>query len=182
MPEISDLVIERACSGDRRAFDEIYRAHSGMVYNVAFRMTGHLEIAGEITQDVFMAVFRKLVQFRGQSKLKTWIYRITVNTALNFRRKESVEKEHLRAYAVEKKILEPTVASQPDHEAFDRVQELMMVLPPEQRVCMLLRSIEQLSYQEIADVLEININTVRTRLKRARESLFAKLRGGTHEV
>ncbi|HNW34442.1 MAG TPA: RNA polymerase sigma factor [Candidatus Ozemobacteraceae bacterium] len=182
MPEISDLIIERACSGDRKAFEEIYRAHSGMVYNVAFRMTGHLETAGEITQDVFMAVFRKLAQFRGQSKLKTWIYRITVNTALNLRRREAVEKERLRAYAVEKKVLEPQVTPQPGDEPFDRVQELMMFLPPEQRVCMLLRSIEQLGYQEIADILEININTVRTRLKRARESLFAKLRGGTHEL
>lgn len=182
MNEISDRLIERACRGERSAFEEIYRAHSGMVYGIALRMTNSLELSGEITQEVFITVFRKLSQFRGRSQLKTWIYRIAVNTVLNARKRETAEKERIREYAHEKSVLEPQTVPCPGEDSCDRIQELMMLLPLEQRICLLLRSLEDLSYREIADVLEINVNTVRTRLKRARETLFANLRGEKDEL
>ncbi|HEY9070268.1 MAG TPA: sigma-70 family RNA polymerase sigma factor [Candidatus Ozemobacteraceae bacterium] len=182
MPEITDTLIDRARAGDRAAFAEIYRAHAGMVYGVALRMSGSPEVASEIAQDVFVAVFRKLDQFHGRSALKTWIYRITVNTALNARKKHAVERGHIEEYMREQRVMGRTATPCPEERFDDRVQELLSWLPEEQRVCLLLRSVEQLSYQEIADVLEINLNTVRTRLRRARETLFAKLRGGPHEL
>lgn len=177
MNEQEELLIERARRGERSAFEELYRLHSGMVYNIALRMTNSLDLSAEITQDVFVTVFRKLSGFKGLSQLKTWMYRIAVNTVLNARKRETARQEQFREYAVEKSVLEPTTAPCPDDALGDRAQELLALLPPDQRICLLLRSIERLSYQEIADALEININTVRTRLKRARETLFDHLRG-----
>lgn len=182
MNEISDHLVDRACRGERSAFEEIYHAHSQMVYGIALRMTNSQELAGEITQDVFITVFRKLSQFKGRSQLKTWIYRIAVNTVLNVRKRETAEREKIKAYAFEKSVLESGTSSLADDEKSERIQEMMMYLPLEQRICLLLRSVEQLRYQEIAEVLEININTVRTRLKRARETLFAKMRGEPDEL
>ena len=181
MLEAEQDILEQARAGDTGAFEKIYRAYSGMVYGLALRMTGREEDAEEVTQDVFVAAHRNLGGFIGTASLKTWFYRITVNTALNaikrnkrrrseFRMEEGVEFEDVRndvSESVERESQEAEAA------------EMLARLNPDQKACLLLRAKEGLSYEEIAGVLKVNINTVRTRLKRAREALlvFRRRRG-----
>lgn len=174
MPELDDDVIRRARQGDMAAFEAVYRHYAGMVYRVSLRMTGRVEDAEEVTQQVFLAVHRSLKTFAGQSTLKTWIYRITVNCSLNeIKRRisrpevgwdEGFDPEDARHEAVE--AVEKEAQQQ-------KIGELLEYLNPDQKACLVLRAQEGLSYEDIARTLCININTVRTRIKRARETLLA---------
>jgi RNA polymerase sigma-70 factor (ECF subfamily) len=122
-------------------------------------------------------IFKKLSTFRFDSSLKTWIYRITSNISINYLKKKIKQEKNHVSYddALEKKqITEPA-----DPRSFEPGQEevinsLLDMLNPDQRACIVLRNMEGLSYQEIAESLNININTVRSRLKRARTILLAK--------
>ena len=176
MEEVTESVIRRAAAGDVDAFEIIYRRYSRFVYNVAFRVVRTREAAEEVVQEVFMAVYRKLKDFRFRASLKTWLYRITVNTAVNTARKQSREQDRMRMYKDQMTAGEifPGMEAAADKEYAEKtVRVLLGHLNPDQRACLVLRSIEGLSYQEIAETLKININTVRSRLKRARETLLA---------
>jgi len=178
--EISNELLRKAAAGDLSAFEEIYRAASGLVYNVALRVTCNPEDAEEAAQDVFLKVFEGLKSFKFKSSFKTWVYRITVNTALNFRKKSSSRSGRTAQY--DDGIAEETTASDDsvnksidadgDKEVVDR---LLKKLTPEYRAAIVLRELQGLSYEEIAETLDININTVRTRLKRARETLMKEV-------
>ncbi len=175
--EIDQPVIERAKAGDARAFAAIYHAYAALVFSVALRISRVWQDAEEITQEVFITLFRKFAQFNFLSSLKTWLYRIAVNTALNARR-DHLREEARRLVYQKTAILrqgapDPAAQVQADAEA----NALLDLLPPEQRVCIVLRTIEGLSYQEIAEVLQVNLNTVRSRLKRGRETLLAWKQG-----
>lgn len=176
MLDISNQIIERAAAGDIDAFEEIYRAASGFVYNVALRMTNNREDAAEVTQDVFMKAYNNLKDFQFRSSLKTWLYRITANTAINHYKKGAkhargrIEFEPALDYGQQDK--DPAVDLIEKEEREKQVSSLLEAVPPEQRACLVLREIEGLSYKEIAEALKININTVRTRLKRARQKLL----------
>lgn len=170
MRDISDKDISEAAQGDRAAFERIYRAASGFVYNVAFRVIQHREEAEEVTQEVFVTLYRKLPAFRKESSLKTWVYRITVNTAINRVRQLARERSR-RGDSFDEEALAQDSGSAP--EAADQVQALLQRLNPDQRACLVLRGIEGWSYQQIAETLKINMNTVRSRIKRARENLLA---------
>lgn len=173
MQDITDEIIVKAAGGDLEAFEFIYRATSGFVYNVAFRVVNNRQDAEEVTQEVFLTVYNKLNSFRFQSSLKTWIYRVTANAAINYAKRVSKDHKHME--------LDEQITAGPQ-EANDNISKehnekvvtaLLDSLNPDQRACVVLRSIEGLSYQEIADALGININTVRSRLKRARETLLS---------
>ncbi|RCK79642.1 MAG: RNA polymerase sigma factor RpoE [Candidatus Ozemobacter sibiricus] len=171
-------MIERAKAGDARAFAAIYHAYAALVFSVALRISRVWQDAEEITQEVFLTLFRKFSQFNFLSSLKTWLYRIAVNTALNARRGHLREEARRLVYQ-KSAILGRGAVTDPaaQVEAEAEANALLDLLPPEQRVCLVLRTIEGLSYQEIAEVLQININTVRSRLKRGRETLLAWKQG-----
>jgi RNA polymerase sigma-70 factor (ECF subfamily) len=176
MQEIARADIQRAAQGDLEAFEKIYRASSGFVYNVAFRLLHDPHDAEEITQDVFVTVYRKLKGFRYQSSLKTWIYRVTVNNAINHLKKKIKEREK-RVPWEDNRVQH--AQTDPFHETVDRehrehvIAGLLESLTPDQRTCLVLRDLEGLRYEEIAEILKINLNTVRTRIKRARERLLS---------
>lgn len=175
MQEITDDILTKASQGDVGCFKEIYKAAGGFVYNVAFRVVGSKEDAEEVTQEVFLTLHRKLKEFRFQSSFKTWVYRITVNHAINYAKK--AKKDRHNAVEYDKNLNAVPVAAQAraDMEQKEKehlVKTLLSNLNPDQRACVVLRNIEGLSYQEIAASLGININTVRSRLKRAREALM----------
>lgn len=171
MQDIPRETIETAAHGDLDAFAEIYRAASGFVYTLAFRIAGNREEAEEITQDVFLKIHRHLREFQFRSAFKTWLYRIAVNTALNAHKRLRRE----RVSRVDIEGIEDVAAApekQDNKEAHDAVSRLLGRLNPDQRACISLREIEGMSYEEIARTLGVNINTVRTRLKRARAALI----------
>ncbi len=173
-------LIERAVAGDINAFEEIYRAYSGMVYNVARRIVNNADDADEVTQDVFMSMHQNLKNFRGGSTLKTWAYRITVNRALNAAKRSGRirSREMLFDHNVEPDGLPNNIDQGIEQDAAkEKAAELLAALDPEKRACLTLRAVDGLSYEEISKMLGININTVRTRLKRAREFLLNRSKG-----
>ncbi len=181
MENINIDILIRASKGDIDAFEQIYKSASTFVYNVALRITHNSADAQEVTQDVFMKIYHNLKNFQFRSAFKTWVYRITVNTAINRYRKTTREEKDRLGYdtvseslAAENRTIEQV--SQGDNET--RLNTLLGSLNPEFKACLVLREIEGLSYQEIALALSIPINTVRSRLKRAREALLVQARKG----
>lgn len=175
METISQDTIVQAAQGNLESFEVIYRAFSGFVFNVVFRVVNHMDDAEEVTQDVFLTIYRKLDRFGFKSSLKTWIYRIAVNSAINHAKKRSRERFNRVEFDDN---MELTPAGDAVQDRMDRkdqekiVSSLLAALNPDQRACLVLRDFEGLSYEEVAETLKININTVRSRLKRAREKLL----------
>jgi len=180
MREIAKDIIEKAADGDMAAFEEIYRTFSSSVYTIALGVTRNREDAEEATQDVFVRAFRNLKGFRFGSSFGTWIYRITMNVSLNTCRRRARRGAGSVSYDDFKNVLPaaPDTAGKgaEREDAAGRVAELLKNISPEHRSCIVLREIEGLDYKEMADVLAIPINTVRSRLKRAREALMAYCR------
>lgn len=170
--DISDDLLHKAANRDMSAFGEVYKITSGFVHNVAFRIVGNSEDAQEVTQEVFLRLFDNLKSYKFQSSFKTWIYRVTVNTSLNFRRKVLKDLNHQTEYHENLHRGEDSGNDPAENE--ELVNNLLAAINAKQRVCVVLREIEGLSYAEIAHVLKINMNTVRSRLKRARERLLRR--------
>ena len=174
MQELSDDIIIKAREGDIGSFEAIYKATAGFVYNVARRTVYNAQDAEEVTQEVFLNVYHKLKNFRLESSLKTWIYRITVNCAINYSKRGTRERERKAEYRGNLNPWQVINESAADNHRYKEIIETFLkILNPDQRICVVLRSIEGLSYQQIAETLKISINTVRSRLKRAREKLLA---------
>lgn len=184
------VLVERCKTGDRLAFDELISAHQDRVLNTAFRLMGNYEEALDLTQEVFLNCFRKIGSFKGDSALSTWLYRITVNTAKNrwkYQQSRGMNKMQSLETPVssedEERIkqfpdAQPTprkVAS--DREAMESLEEHLQDLNEEHRQVLVLRYIEELSYEEIADILRLSLGTVKSRIHRAR----AELRDRMHE-
>lgn len=175
MDNLSPDVLRAAAQGDTEAFEQIYRTYSSFVFNVAFRMVEAREDAEEVVQEVFLIVHNKLKSFMFRSSLKTWVYRITVNCAINFLNKRNrdhkgrVEFDEDFGYSAGPSDLEKSLESQ---DVEHKVRQLLTLLNPDERACVVLRNVEGLSYEQIAQSLKVNINTVRTRLKRAREKML----------
>jgi RNA polymerase sigma-70 factor (ECF subfamily) len=171
MEEITKDILIRASQGDMQAFEEVYKTSSSFVYNVAFRVVNNREDALEVAQDVFMIIYHKLKTFRFESSFKTWVYRITANCAINFAKKSSRTKTvpYEESFVV---LSEAQSRIDQEHQSH-LVENLLAELNCDQRACVVLRDIQGLSYEEIAQALNVNINTVRSRLKRAREKLLS---------
>jgi len=180
MREMAKSTIEAAASGDMTAFEEIYKQCSQTVYTIALGITRNRQDAEETTQDVFVKVFREIKNFRFDSSFGTWLYRIAVNTAINVYRKRtrnggtSLQYDELKDTRTVAPVIQRQDAER--HDASKRVTALLDNLSPEHRSCIVLREIEGFDYNEIAGVLGIPLNTVRSRLKRAREALVAYCR------
>lgn len=151
--------------------DEVYRRYGSFVYNVAYRMLSSKEDAEEVVQNVFLSVYQHRDGFKHQSSIKTWVYRITVNQCLNWIKQN---KKHQQGRIDDETVLDHVAVTESsgDDSVSDKVQHMLKVLSEQERSCMILRSIEGLSYEEIAESLAMNINTVRTHLRRAREKLI----------
>ena len=170
-------LITKAAEGDMSAFEKIYRETSSFVYSVALRVVRNAAEAEDVTQEVYIRVHRNLKGFGFRSAFKTWLYRITMNAALNAckRHEREAEKRVYDESVLEQASVEPEQAKPMEqNDRGDKVAMLLDRLNPEHRACIVLREIQGLSYEEMADALHININTVRTRLKRAREALMER--------
>ena len=182
MEDISEDILVRASQGESQAFEDVYKATSSFVYNVALRVVNNREDAREVTQEVFLIIYDKLKSFRFESSFKTWVYRITANYAINFAKKYSRMKTVPYDEALGEGASTSEVEAHMDQEHQSRlIENLLGEINPDQRACVVLRNIEGLSYQEIAKALNININTVRSRLKRAREKLLTLRKQADYE-
>ncbi len=186
MREISEATVRDAAQGNVEAFEAIYKAYAPYVYNVVYRMLHHPDDAQDVAQEVFITVYRKLKTFGFRSSLKTWVYRIATNLAINHARKR--EREQKRTVALDDRMTsvlatDPAQGAVEKHARREQVSALLAALNPDQRACLVLRDFEGLSYEEISDALGIKLNTVRSRLKRGREKLMALSKEGIrHEM
>jgi RNA polymerase sigma-70 factor (ECF subfamily) len=179
-------LIARCTTGDEVACAELVAAHQRMVYGLAFNLLGNRDDALDLSQDVFLRVFRTLSSFRGQSALRTWIYRIVVNQARNrqrwWRRRHRAEQVSLDDYLRNFGDLEARQDILPDRllaskETAAKIWQAMDRLPFEQRTALILREVDGLRYDEIAYSLDVAVGTVKSRLTRARQALRAELLG-----
>lgn len=165
--------------GDLTAYDQLMQRYEKKVYALCFRMAGNPDDAADLAQEAFLKAFRALPSFKGESQFSTWLYRIVTNTCLDERRKRakrpqlvSLDKP-LDTGDGEMALTLPADVPDPLHSALAQelqaeIQALLALLPEEQRLVLVLRDLEGYSYEEIADILRINIGTVKSRLNRAR--------------
>lgn len=179
-------LVERVMAGDQAAFTELVKRYQGKVYQLALRLTGNQMDANDVIQDVFLSVYQKIHTFRGAAAFSSWLYRITANASfarLNQRK---------RAASVTIDDVLPLVEGQeprnsfsewsqpPDKILFNKearaaLEKAIAALPEEFRTVVLLRDVENLSNQEVADILNLSVAAVKSRLHRARLALRRRL-------
>ncbi len=189
-PQATDdsWLIEGLRTGDENAYEALVVLFQQPVHNLVCRLLNDPVEACDVTQEVFLKVFRKIDAFRGDSSLKTWIYRVAVNEAYNYQRwfsrhrKQEVglEAEEDGTLSYYQKLPDPGRSPFDcvvDHEQHALVEEALGRLNPTFRTAVILRDIEELSYEEIADVLQVALGTVKSRILRGREALRKELAG-----
>jgi RNA polymerase sigma-70 factor (ECF subfamily) len=180
----NDLFIERLIQGDANAFDTLVNRYAADIYSLLLRITKDTEEAADLTQETFLRALKSIKKFRGDSEIKTWLFRIAINQSKNrFRWWKSRKRE--RTVSLDAPIGESetpmsetvqTHFSNPEETTLQNEREKFLIqalnnLPDIYREAVILCDIEGLSYEEIATVLEINIGTVKSRIARGREEL-----------
>jgi len=176
-------LLDECRQGDPQAFARLVALHERLVFNLAARLLGDLEEARDVSQEVFLQVFRTLGRFQGRSTFKTWIYRIAVNQCHNRRR---WWRRRRRDQLVSLDILGPADEArlctgrgpEQDYESAERsrdVQRALQALPFAQRTVLLLREVEGLTCEQVAQAVGVPVGTVKSRLSRARETLRREL-------
>ncbi len=169
-------LVERHRCGDLHAFDEVYERFSEMVYNLAMRLSGNREEAADLTQEIFLRIYRHLGSFGGRSTLKTWVFRIAVNHCRDRLSRHVPPMQSIDDDYEEGGIPVADPARGPEELAVAadegrRVTECLAYLPQVFREAVVLRDLEGLSYEEIAEVLGVRVGTVRSRIARGRDQL-----------
>ena len=182
-------LISRLRAGDLAAFEELVDHFERPVYALCFRLLGDAEEARDAAQETFLKVYRGLGGFRGEAGLKTWIYRIAINQAMNqkrwWRRRHRDETVSLDISRGQSETtlgnLLPARSCSPEAEAISSERERCIMralseIKEEYRIALMLREIEELSYEEIAETLSISIGTVKSRIARGREDLRRRVK------
>ena len=176
-------LVARCLKGDQGAYAEFIERYQDRLYNTVFRLLGHAEDAQDVVQEVFLSAFQGLRQYKGEAQVFTWLYRIAVNAAISQRRRRraavSISSQPFGVNAVEpsdpsRDSLPGTALERSEDEQV--LQEALNRLSDDHRSVLVLKEIEELKYEEIAEILEIPIGTVRSRLHRARLELRHALR------
>ena len=177
-------LIERCVAGDEVSCADLVAAHQRTVFSLALHLLGDRDEALDVSQEVFLRVFRTLSRFRGRSSLRTWIYRIVINQVRNrqrwYRRRHRADLVSLDDHLKHCGELAATREPLPDRvlaskETAARLWEAMERLPFDQRTALILREIDGLRYDEIAFTLDVAVGTVKSRLTRARQALREEL-------
>jgi len=170
-------LIDRFKGGDQSAFEELVLKYQDRIYNLCRHMLGNTHEAEDAAQDTFLKAYVKLKDFKPEASLYTWLYRIAVNTCLDYKKRPLWESLLRKAGEDEEYILEP-LADEPSPEKLYESKQLGLALRKslgklslKLRTVIILKEIEGLSYEEIADILDVSIGTVKSRISRAREEL-----------
>jgi RNA polymerase sigma-70 factor (ECF subfamily) len=169
-------VIEACQRGDDDAFRVLFESHKDRVYSIALRYSGDSAAAMDIAQDTFLKLLSTIGQFRGDASFESWLYRLVVNSCLDYHRKRRrllpLLDEALDMFRAPR---ESALHDLLREEQEERVQQVVAQLPEEQRIVVVLRYTEGLSYEEIADLLGCRRGTVASRLNRAHKALERRL-------
>ncbi|GAA3531755.1 sigma-70 family RNA polymerase sigma factor [Amycolatopsis ultiminotia] len=165
---------EAAAAGHHAAFDTLVRRHTPMMFRVALRITGSPAEAEDVVQEAWLSAWRSLPAFRQESRVSTWLYRVVTNGALaQLRRHRPTVPLHEAAGETAGTTPERQVV---DAEQVDAVLRAIARLDVSQRVPLVLRELEGLSYEEVAEILEVGVPALRSRLRRARVALLGQVR------
>jgi RNA polymerase sigma-70 factor, ECF subfamily len=191
-------IVAELKAGSEAAYAWLIGEFQQPVYGLVYRIVNDPADAADTTQDVFLKVFRGMKQFHGESSLKTWIYRIALHEAANRRRwwfrhkakETSIEPADVEVYgagegAMQMALTDPAESpfdNVAHHEVQARVEAELRKLAEPYRTTLILRDLEEMSYDEIAEVLEISLGTVKSRLTRGREALRQRLAAYVREV
>jgi RNA polymerase sigma-70 factor (ECF subfamily) len=169
-------VVEACQSGDDDAFRVLFETHKDRVYSIALRYAGDSAAAMDIAQDTFVKLLSSIQQFRGDSSFESWLYRMVVNSCLDYHRRRRrflpLVDEALDVFRSSK---EGALSEMLREEQSERVQQVVAQLPEDQRIVVVLRYTEGRSYEEIADLLGCRRGTVASRLNRAHKALERRL-------
>ncbi|VAX27011.1 RNA polymerase sigma factor RpoE [hydrothermal vent metagenome] len=172
--EDQDFILIRAyIDGDEAAFEKLLMRHKDKVRNLIFLTLGDSEFVDDIIQDVFISVYHKIKEFRFESKFTTWLYRITVNKCRDYLRKKRVRSIFTPIKDSHENI--QSTAMRTDIDIPQLVRKAIARLPEKLRIPLILRDMDGFSYSEIAEKLDCEVGTVKSRIFRARESLKALL-------
>jgi RNA polymerase sigma-70 factor (ECF subfamily) len=165
-------------NGDQDAFSLLVQRYQRRVFNLVFRMLQNYEEASEITQETFFAAWQGLRSFRGEARFSTWLYRIAYNCAL--KQLELRKRDQALNLALQsEQALEPADEGHTAHLAIldnqEMVQEQLSQLPPKYRIVLILRHLQDMTYEEMAEVLAMPVGTIKTHLFRARNLLKERL-------
>jgi RNA polymerase sigma-70 factor (ECF subfamily) len=174
-----DMLIRRAQGGDRSAFDALVSKHEIKAYQYAFRLTRNSEEAADVVADAFIRVYNAIGNFKGNSSFSTWMYRILTNCFLDLRKKvKPVSSLDVASQGgegeIERQIEDPGPTPHDESERVEReerVERAVNKLPEYQRAMIVMYHVDMLTYEEIAEALDLPIGTVKSRLNRARLSL-----------
>jgi len=177
-------LVKRACKGDMTAFYEIVELYKKKVYFTAYRICGDHPEAEDISQEVFIKVFRFLHKFRLDAKLSTWIYQVTVNTAIDAVRKQKKKQVYMENTQMETMSQEATVtgspAAGPEKQAEQNslrrwIRQALPDLSRKEQTVFALRYYNEMKLSEIAEIMNISVNTIKTMLLRAKKKLRKRL-------
>lgn len=181
--DLDTQLVERCTSGEESAWEDLVKIHTRRVYSICLRFTGRESEAQDLTQDVFLRVFRSLRSFRaGEGSFVVWLTRLTRNLLIDHYRRTKLERV-TDSLEDQLPVLEAAsgMRSRPDgvlagREASDLIQAGLARLSPDLRETVILRDLQEMEYREIADVLNIPEGTVKSRLNRGRAELARVLR------
>ncbi len=171
-------LIAECLQGDTAAFGELVRRYQERLYNTVYRMVGNAEDSYDVVQEAFLSAYQSLENFKGDSLFFTWLYRIAVNTAISLKRKQravvSIDAGRNGEPGVEPH--DPSETSRPGHameqaEQRRRIRQALARLSPEHRAVLVMKDMEGQKYETMAEVLDVPIGTIRSRLHRARLEL-----------
>ena len=180
-PPTVDALIERCLAGDQQAWEQIVRLHWRKVFNVAYKFVGKHDQAEDLTQDIFLKIFRSLDSFDRRANFQTWLISVSRNLCIDHYRSVRKERETIDR-DIDPGDVTPISAEVSPYaalEARDRVtllREALGTLPDTLRTAVLLRDIQELTYQEIADRLQLPEGTVKSRINRGRTELARQIR------
>src|SRR5689334_3796455 len=185
MPVLNEWnLIERLKKGDEAAFKEIVESSQGLVYNTALGIVQNPEDAEDVTQEVFVQLYESIKTFKGESKLSTWLYRITVSKAMDHLRKKKRKKRFAYVQSLfganDELVHDPPDFVHPgvNLDNKEKAKELFKAidqLPSKQKIAFTLNRIEGLSYQEISEIMKLTVASVESLLHRARKNLRKNL-------
>jgi RNA polymerase sigma-70 factor, ECF subfamily len=164
-------LLRAARGGDVRAFEALYRTLAPGVYGLCLRLARNPAEAQDCTQDTFVRAWQRLADFRGESRLGTWLHRIAVNEVLGRRRHQAVEHRHLSAVDSSKRY------ALDDSATFQDLEQAIARLPDRAREVFVLRAVYGYTHEEIAGMLQVTVSTSKTQHHRARKLLIAALPG-----
>lgn len=171
-----ELLLRRAQKGDTAAFEELLSTQENRMYAIALRMMGNREDAQDCAQDAMLRIYRAMGSFKGQSSLSTWIYRITMNACLDELRRRKVRKAASLDSLVDEGWTPVDGGDTPEehglrYEKQAALNAAIQSLPDDMRAAIILRDIKGYSYDEVADILDANVGTIKSRISRGRERL-----------